>query len=251
LEFALSLLCSFVVCRAAQEQPIVSKVKIKSSLLGKDRFLQHYLHEAGDSYDPAQHSSSLSILQDELIDDGYLDALVKDALSFDEQRNTVAVTLHLEPGTRFTIADVIVDITGRPQERRRLTEELLELLSGPLIGEYAKIKILNEQGQRLRSFLVRRGYLNPQITLSKQRDDTNTQLTLQYDIRLHKRHEYRFIGNQFFTAGALLDDLLSLEEQGISLPPSLLAQDIEDLYKKKGFTQAKVAWHEEHELLTF
>ena len=59
------------------------------------------------------------------------------------------------------------------------------------------------------------------------------------------------MGNQFFSTADLLDDLFSLVDQGISLPPTLLAQDIQDLYKKKGFMQAKVSWQEDAELITF
>ena len=247
----LTLLFSMSLYAGTEEPYIVSKVKIKSSLLGKDRFLQHYLHEAGDRYDDALHKRSLTILRDELIDDGYLAASVKDTLSFDEQRKTVLVTLQLDPGTRYTITAVNSDITGRSQERAPLKEEITELLEGPLVSAYIQKKLVDEQGKRLRSFLVRKGYVTPHIALHKQRDDERSQITLSYTISLSKRQEFRFLGNTFFSNTSLLDDVLSLEEYGISLPPSLIAQDIEDLYKKKGFTQAKVEWQEEKERATF
>lgn len=235
-------------CPLGASSYVVSKVKIKSSLLGKDRFAHHYLHEAGDYFDDAQHARSLELIRQELIDDGYLEADVRDSLARDEQSKTITVSLHLEPGPRCKISEVALRVHGKAVDD--VIKRELHAIIEPLIGSYAEQKHMNDYGKRLHTFLVRKGYVKPLIELSKKQL-ANAQIELTYVITVSERHEFRFVGNEFLSTADLLDDLFSLIEQGISLPPALIAQDIEDLYKRKGFAQAKVRWKEAAEQVTF
>ncbi len=249
LSLLLSFIWFFTLAGAPPAQFVVSKVKIKSSLLGKDRYIHHYLHEAGDFFDELKHKRSLKILQDELIDDGYLDATIKDTVTFDEPTKTVAVSLQLIPGSRFTFSAIHLSLAGRPLDRE-LKQELHSVLE-PLVGSFAQKKSLNDYAKRLNAFLVRKGYVKPGIELTKKVNESRGEVELAYTITLSERHEFRFVGNQFLSTSDLLDDLFSLVDQGISLPSTLIAQDIQDLYKKKGFMQAKVHAQEDTELVTF
>lgn len=230
-------------------QYVISKVKINSSLIGKDRFIPHYLHEVGDYFDEAQHKRSLLLLQQELVDDGYLNASVKDTLTPDELSQTISVTLILDPGKRFTVEDIQIKNTGN-RIPENLTHEMYDVLE-PLIGSFAEKKSIDEYEKRLYALLLHKGYIKPTIELTQKKANDAAQLELVCIITLSQRHEFRFIGNQFFSTSDLLSDLYSLLEQGISLPPGLIAQDIQDLYKKKGFMKAKIHWQEEPEIVTF
>jgi len=228
----------------------VSKIKIKSSLIGKDRFAQQYQPEVGEKFDQSQHKRSIELITDELVHEGYLHASITDTLSYDQPRNNVLVTLNLVPGTRYTISAVSVAVKG-VKEGKELTQELESELEGVFKGEYARKELIDGQSKRIRTLLVKKGYLAPEIILKKQSYDDLHQLSLCYEISLTKRHEFRFKGNHFFKSSDFLDDVLILEEQGVSLPPALIAEDIEELYTKKGFMQANVTWRTERDGVTF
>jgi outer membrane protein assembly factor BamA len=228
---------------------VVSKIKIKSSLLEKDRFIPLYLHEPGDYFDEEQHIRSLALIEKELQGDGYLKAVVRDTLIKDDYSKTLAVSLQLDTGKRYTIGSVHVDVEGRfPDEQ--LAQELKSHVNS-LVDTYAEQKRIDEQGKKLYTLLIHKGFVQPVIDLTKTLHEETEQVTLHYTINLIKRYEYRFVGHSFFTTTQLLDELFSLLEQGILLPPPLLAQDLQELYKKKGFLNVKISWQEEAERVTF
>ncbi len=235
----ISLVLLLSCCASLFSAPMVTKVKINSSLLGKDRYLQHYLHEPGDTFDQEAHERSLQLLHTALTDQGYLSAEVSGELFPDRQRNTIAVTLSFEPGERYIISEVAVEVPANEP----LSKELTSFLEGPLVGSYAEKDLIDQQGKRLRSLLLRKGYIAPQIGLTKQKIDTHLRLT--YQVQLDKRNEYTFLGNQFITTEQLLDEVYALEEQGISLPPSLITQELIDLYTQQGFASVSVHSKEE------
>jgi outer membrane protein assembly factor BamA len=238
-----------LVVDGSSSQYVISKVKIKSSLIGKDRFIAHYLNEVGDYFDQAQHKRSLLFLKQELIDDGYLNASVNDMLIADELSKTIAVTLILDSGKRFTVDDIKIRTTGN-RIQDNLINEMYELLQ-PLLESFAEKRTIDEYEKRLYALLLHKGYIKPIVKLTQKKVKDNTLVELVYNITLSERYEFRFIGNNFFSTSDLLSDLYSLFEQGISLPPGLIAQDIQDLYKKKGFIKAKIHWQEDLEIVTF
>ena len=146
--------------------------------------MHHYLHEAGDFFNEATHKQSLRILHDELVDDGYLMATVKDSLAFDEQSKTVTVNLQLDPGKRYAFSAVHIAFTGRSPDEELLKE--LHSLLEPLVGAYAEKKSIDDYGKKLNRFLLRKGYVKPSIELIKKplRDDVE----LWYTIGLTERH---------------------------------------------------------------
>ena len=241
------LVFSFTLHGIPTEEYTVSKIRIKSSLLGKDQFLQYYLHEAGDVFNEEMHARSLERIKEKLVADGYHDAIVSDMLSVDQRRSAVAITVVLEPHKRYTISQVDVQVPSDKELQRDLTI----FLEGPLVGKPAQKDLIDEYGKRLSSLLLRKGYVTPLIHLSKERDVSKAHSKLIYKIIVDERQEIVFKGNSFFTSSELLDDIYSLKEQGVALPASLLAQDIEDLYKSKGFCRIKITVEENPSRITF
>ncbi len=221
------------------------KVKIKGSLLQKERFLRFYLFEPGDVFDEEKHKHSLKNIVEALVSEGYLAAAVKDAVNYDQKTKTVSVTLTLNPGTRYTIGAIKVELAGgSPQGTRLVSEELQKMVERDVARKFAEKEMLDVEAQRMRTYLLKAGYARPNIMLTSVRDAVQSKLDVTFTIELPPKKLYLFEGNQFYTTEFLLSELLALEAQGISLEPSLIVEDLEALYKKKGFFSSKIRWDE-------
>ncbi len=243
----LIFVCMFSSLLSALERtphPIFVKAKVKSSLLGKDRFLHHYLFEPGDVFDEDKHKHSLKNIEKELQNEGYLNARVADQLTYGKN-NRVMVTLSLHPGTRYTISHVGIELTGAPQEEvAAVHEDLQSMVEGDLLRTFFIKEVIDKMGQKIQASLARAGYAKPSLSLTTLRDDKKATVSLIYSLALPDRKLFLFEGNRFYTEEYLLNEVRAVENEGISLVPALIAQDIETMYKKKGFFSVSVSWQE-------
>ena len=230
------------------------KVKLKGSLLAKDRFLQYYLFEPGDIFEEDKHKHSVANIQKELINEGYLDAQVSDSLAHDQKAKTVAITLTLNAGKRFTNGQIHIVITSdaiEQQERTALTDEMQKMVERDLRGAFYARQIIDKEGQKIRSALIKAGYVQPKILLTTEQDKKKSVVNITYTLDLRRKLLFSFEGNASFSTEKLSDEIYALEQEGISLLPALIAEDIETLYKKKGFFGVSVTWAEKVGKITF
>nr|MBA2306535.1 hypothetical protein [Candidatus Dependentiae bacterium] len=64
--------CALVGAVPSEGPLTLSKVAVKGSFVGKDRFAQLYLIEPGDPFDQQKHEHSLEKIKEELMREGYL-----------------------------------------------------------------------------------------------------------------------------------------------------------------------------------
>jgi len=70
-------------------------------------------------------------------------------------------------------------------------------------------------------------------------------------IELHQKKEFIFFGNHYFTNKQLHDHVLLFGRSASLLPPSMIIQDLQELYHAKGFWQASIEPQEEDDRLFF
>jgi len=233
---ALFLLC--MSCNA--EDPwILAKIKGKGSLLDKARFLQYYAIEPGNQFDEQQHGHSVKKIIEEMQGEGYLATSIEDTIRYHEDSHTVTVILSLKPGIQYTVDEILVNLNGplQPKIKKILEQEITSASQDGII----------KATERLRSYLSKKGYAHPKIVLTKTRDDSREVVHLVYDIDLNKKKQYVFEGNLFFSSAELQEEIASLE--AMALPTTLLIEDIETLYKKKGFWQVEIECKDDSEQL--
>ena len=73
----------------------LKKMKIQGMLLGKDMYRQYYLMEPGEPFDEQAHHDSLDGIKERFKLDGYFNATIEDALSYDHKHKTVDVVLEI------------------------------------------------------------------------------------------------------------------------------------------------------------
>ena len=217
-----------------------AKVKIKGSIVGKDRFLHYYALEPGQVFDEAKHKHSLATIENELRQEGYLDAKVNASKQYDTKHKAVVITLTLNPGTLFTIADVTVVLKGAAQkELPALHEKLQELVSQDLLHANVLKETINGEARKIKDSLMSQGYARVRISLVTKRISAK-EVSLSYHVTIQQKKRYKCKGNVFYSTEALMQELFS-ESQGMSVHPEVLAEDMSALYKKKGFRDVTVS----------
>jgi outer membrane protein assembly factor BamA len=232
----ISLLFFFIFSIGQLECVTLTKVKIKSSMLAKDRFLAYYSIEPGDQFSKEKHEISLAAIERALKDEAYLKPKITGHLESDKKRNSVIATVGIEPGARYIISQVQVLFA----QNQKIADQLKESVKNKIVGQYFLKNVLDEEGKFIRALVLRAGAVEPRIALSSERDDLQATVSLTYTISCAKKRQMLFSGNSFFSADRLLDEVLALEAQGGELPEILVAQELEDLYRTKGFASVSI-----------
>lgn len=230
----------------------VSKVRCKGSVLGKDRFRHQYCMAPGTRFDMAKHADSLISIEEQLRNEGYAGVQVIDHLDYDEERKTVSVTLYLEPGQLYTIKQVHIELAGMPADDAptdyvsRVTKWEKKLQRQFYCCIYGK-PMVQQVEQKLEELAVHDGFLQPDISIESEFDHSAQKVELHCKVQLNERRHFNFFGNHVFSDGQLLDHLLLFGKSVLLLPPSLLVDEIIDLYKSKGFWSVASTYREEQE----
>jgi outer membrane protein insertion porin family len=234
------------------------KVKVKGSLVGKDRYQHYYAMEPGEPFDLAKHQHSLVKIQEELKRHGYLQAKVADHIAYDKNMKRVLVTLYLENAEQFLIEKVALilkvhqtqPMSAKTDSSTKLQEHVQALLD-QLKGQYYDHALIDRQVEEIKSYLIGKGYLNPKIELSKESAKVKKTVALTCTVTVYQKKRFVFFGNHFYSSEQLLEELLLIGKSAMLIPPGLLAEDISALYKKKGFLKVSVDWREEPDRFYF
>lgn len=233
----------------------LAKVYIEGSMIGKDRYRQHYQGEPGEPFDERKHKHGLERITLLLKEDGYLNPRITERIDYDKATKSVMVTIYLDPGPLFFIYDVMVELiaptTSDKSEPERLYAKLQKMVRRALLhASYNKIT-LDETARTIKNFLVRKGFLDATLELEEFINNAQHRVCLSWTIKLCHKKAFEFIGNHFFTSTQLLDQLLLFGKSLALIPSSLLAEELIAVYKKKGFFDAAITWHEEEERTFF
>lgn len=229
---------------------LFTKVKAQGSLLGKDRFLHYYRIAPGEPFDGEKHARSVAKIRAELKDEGYLNAKIIDTIQYHDKSKTVSVSLLLQEGKRFKIDDVRIKLIGGGAESAELSTELEKLLEKSLARGYLEKERVDKQAGQIKSWLRQRGYSQPHLSLSTAHDSSG-KATLSFTVTLGPKKQLLFEGNAFFSSEQLFNELADCDGDGVPLPPPLLAEDIESLYKRHGFFDVEVAARERGQIVKF
>lgn len=230
----------------------LSKIRCKGSLLGKERYRHQYRIESGERFDPIKHHDSLVAIEDELHAQGYLDPDVVDFLAHDNRHKTVSVVLALDPGKQYTIRsfDVVCDEQQSPKHNA-LALKMKHVFTRELYGELYSKGVVQQTERHLEELCAQEGFLQATVTHTYTADHTQRTVQVVFSVTLGERRLFSFFGNHFFSEKQLLNRLLLFGKSVLMIPPSLLAQELTDLYKSKGFWNVAVTWQEEEDRCLF
>ncbi len=228
-------------------QWVFYKLYIKGSILGKDKYKNYYLLNAGDPFDLAKHQHSLLNIEKKLAHAGYLNAHIKDTLDYDKATKTIKVTLYFEDIKSFTIDKVNINMHHSVS-----LHDKIQTLCNDLKGAYYTHGLITSKTQELKSYLNNKGYLDHEVSINvKRSDDYPWRVNLEVIVLLPHRKKFKFFGNTFFNSHDLQEQLLTVGDSALFIPPELFAEDIIELYKSKGFLNVQVEWQEQEDRFFF
>lgn len=227
------------------------KVKCKGSIVGKDRYIQKYVLNPGEPFKLDKHSQSLKLIKQALHADGYLKAKLDDHIAYNREDKIVNVKIYIDNAKQYTIKKAIYKIeTSLSESTSTKIQDLLETILPSLSGKLALQSTIEAYVDRIKLNLAQNGFYNVLVdyelnTLKKEK------VSVGFRISLGAEQHFVFNGNTFFTSEQLLEQLVVLDNLLLLIPPILLSEDLEQLYKSKGFWDVKVECKENQNQVCF
>lgn len=232
-----------------------AKVVLHGIVIGKDRYKHHYLFESGEPFDERKHQLSLEKLQQLFMSEGYFNATV--TTRFVREHTTKSITVHLTVhlGERFSIKNV--DVIIRPhsdipaEDIQKFVDELRSRPLRRLGRSYYNKKLLTREARSLKRYLAKKGFFHIGLELQETLLRNKRRVNLVFILDIHRKKSFTFIGNQFFTDDQLFDMVYQFGSAVSLLPPTVIVQEVEKEYRRKGFYQVTCTATECEDSYTF
>lgn len=229
---------------------LVDYVKVEGFLRNKQRIKNLYMIENGDIFDQQKHQYSLENMKNYFKQQGYLNAQVYDAIFTNSSDQKVMVSCSFSLGSRFTITKVITNTNyvGNLDDvdNQHMFLQISDFLKRRLEGKKYSSKLIESAKKRAQASLVNQGFLDVVIDTKYELQNENT-VIICFDVNLEKKREFVFWGNSFFKDAEILSHLLLYGKSAWYFPLSIIEDEIETLYKDKGFFNVKVTAKEDRQ----
>lgn len=225
---------------------MVSAITLSGISLDRARYLQYYDLRVGDEFSEEKHKASVEKFKHALLQKGYKNVETTDRVEYDEITKTVKIQLVCKKGGKFTINKSSVEMVDGPPAsvgalQTKLTEKFAKSLKKHLYDEELILKKTREMNEYLR----KKGFLKNTLSLQEHVDHDKKQIELIFKVALGEQHSFSFIGNHVFSESQLLEMILKFGDSVVLVPSSLLAQDINESYWKKGYWNTTIETREQ------
>lgn len=233
----------------------MGRLRIRGSLLGKERYRAFYVLEPGDPFEMKKHTMGLVKIREALELEGFFNAKLEDSFVYDQGVKSVNVSIDLDPGKQFVIDEISLSVV-MPQEKcvcedadiaEKLTKQLDHLLHRT---SYTK-KVVDDAAKTIRNYVVGRGFFNTTLSLEQAVNIAKKSVRLSFTVELKQQHLFEFRGNSFFTKEQLFEQIALFGSSAVLIPPTLIAQELMAEYKKEGFWDVRIDWQEDGERIFF
>ena len=230
-------------------------LKVSGVWVGKDWYKHYYLMEPGDPFDHDKHHHSIQKMIEACKKDGFFDVEIKNNLIRNHKTKLITVQTIIDKGWRFSIDQVSLAIDGDEgilhHDIALLKRSIYKkFLHRRHFGKYAK-STLEHQARAIKNYLMRRGFLLAMIDLTETVHHKKKKVQLQWHISLGKKRKFVFIGACFFSYKQLFNRLLQFGRSAWIVPASILADELKDMYRAKGFWDITIEASDEPKGATF
>lgn len=236
--------CSPIALSQQQEATLTfKKVEVKAALPDADKYKYLYALKPGEPFDQAKHQHALALLYNELHNSGYMNAVIKDTVICDDRTEEVTVTLSINAGEHFVIDHIHVQCVLVDNGIDSTCTNIINELKTEFVNNYYEKQTVQDFEIELKRALLQAGFAHFEITVSPVINKAKNTVALMCDVRLLEKKRFLFEGNKAFTREQLINSLFDTDISTV-IPPTLLAEEIRELYRKKGFLQAEVSLEE-------
>ncbi|HEX2978250.1 MAG TPA: BamA/TamA family outer membrane protein [Candidatus Babeliales bacterium] len=224
------------------------KVKFDGVFFGKEAYRHLYGMEQGEQFDIQRHHHFINIIKEALVADGYINATVSSYHTYDHRSKLVTPTVSIVPGAPFTIEALSIkfDQEAVDDEHRMMAHKIEERCAKKLLRAVCSQQLLNNETQKIREYLAKKGYLNPRIELRKTIDTDSCTINLAFHLNVANQRRFIFFGNQFFSKKELIDHCLSFGRAADMVPLSIISEEIIERYHSKGFWEVRIEIEQEN-----
>jgi len=228
---------------------VLTSLRLHGSMIGKEKYKSCYIMEIGECFDERKHLYSLKKIKEKFYQTGCFNADIRDVIKYDPLLKTVKIDLFLYKGPQFSVGDCKFDIvsTGNiAQQDLLLIQHQLNRLFIKRFFAFKYTKDLIEKSiAQLKQYLIKKGFGHTSIQYEEQIDYDHHQVNLKFQLSFDEKKEIVFWGNHFFTQENFLENILMYGKSSWNFPGAILADEIETMYKSKGFWDIKVSVQEE------
>lgn len=228
---------------------ILHGIVVTGFLRGKERLKNCYLLDIGEVFDQQKHQHSLDQMLIFLHDAGYFQAKIIDTVFIDPADKSVVVTCAVKKGSKFQVRniDVTFDHVGTlsDQDVLKLQKQIENVCGNKLHGKPYSRERIDALYKKIKSFLEFAGCIDFDIAVKQKMTLDKRQVDIDVHISIERKREFVFWGATFFKSQQLMEHLLLYGKSTWHFPSSLIIDEIEQLYKSKGFWDVHVSVREE------
>ncbi len=226
---------------------VLRSLRFKGMVREKDMYRHYYMMHVGDPFVFEKHAQSVARIERALREQGYKKAKV--LVEFDEKKDdaSVALVITCNRGMCHSIAKVSVVIRGEDAYEidSEVQAEIQAFMQKHLYKKKYSLELLNAQTVKLKQLLMKKGFFKVKITVEEAVSEKNTHVALTFSLEVERPKPLIFRGNYFFSDDYFLKKIKVFSDIMHSIPASLLVQELQAEYLKKGFFDVSIA-HDDH-----
>ena len=220
---------------------VVAKIEWSGIRFGKEHFFSYYDVQVGNAFSLEKHQVALKKVIEAFQKAGYVEIKITDTILHDDKKHEVIIKMDCDRGKKFVIENVIIHINSfEDKQYQQLQDELYQRYAKKLIHQTYQEKTVLASIQDIEDFVAKIGFAESLCTYEYKLNNESQTVTIDLNIKLGQKRLFTFVGNSFYSSHELSQLLNQSGNTVWLLPPSLLAQDLVLLYRKKGFWSVTV-----------
>jgi len=228
---------------------LFDSIKISGFLRSKDRLKNIYIIDSGDIFDEQKHAYSLEQIKDSLQDQGYMQAQIYDSIMQSDDTKSVVVRCNVSKGSKFRIGQVTVSIDCLNEIESIFLQQLslqIEFVCKKFLeNKYYNAQLVQMVREKIKVILHKQDLTEVTIDIQTHIHPTNHNIDIAIAITIEKNREIVIWGNTFFSRDQIIEHLFLYGKSIRNFPSSIIIDEIEQLYKDKGFWNVQVSVREE------
>lgn len=224
----------------------IGRIKYSGMNFAAEEYGNLYDSMPGDLFSLERHKASLALIQKTSQEKGYLDTQITDQFVYHEQHKLVDIYISILQKSLYKIADIQLNFIQAlhtfPQDERT---KLYKKFFSHFLGKGYDIKEIATCLKDLKRYLSEQGCVAVTLRLDDQIDKEKNSVNLVVTIGCSEQRILKFFGNHFFSNDQLRSIIMRFGNEAGILPPSVMCQEIQEAYSKKGFWQAEVTTHQD------